>query len=119
MRALYPVSLLLAVLGSSGAASAADLSCLSDGHNYRVGEYACLPACHGKFRYARCDAVASTASWTFVSDTCPSALLQPILPAHASLVPVVAAMTPRPLVINMSLRPGDAETDKAALSAAF
>jgi len=119
MRALARLAILASTLVLTGAASAADLACLSEGHSYRIGEYACLPACHGKFRYARCDAVASAASWTFISDTCPSALLTPVLPARASLVPAVTAMTPRPLVINMSVRSPDAEMEKAALSAAF
>ena len=119
MRAIARISIVLAALGASGAASATDLACLSDGHSYRVGEYACLPACHGKFRYARCDAVATAASWTFISDTCPSALLRPKIPAYASLVPVVAAMSPRAIVVNVSLRPTDLETEKAALGAAF
>jgi hypothetical protein len=119
MRAIARMSIVLAAIGSFGPAAAAELACLSDGHSYRVGEYACLPACHGKFRYARCDAVATSASWTFISDTCPSALLEPHLPAYASLLPVVTAMTPRPIVVNMSIRPVDAETEKAALGAAF
>ena len=32
--------------------------CQNSGRDYKVGEYACIPACHGQRRLARCDAGA-------------------------------------------------------------
>src|SRR5262249_45385250 len=77
--------------------------CQNSGREYKVGEYACIPACHGQRRLARCDAVQSaSATWTFVSDVCPSALLAPS-PFDATARPIRAAMTPIPLPIERKM----------------
>ena len=39
-----------------------------------------IAACHGKRRLARCDAIAEKASWTYISDACPSAMINPPWP---------------------------------------
>jgi len=107
----------LAALALQGAwitpAFAADTSpvCMNSGREYKIGEYACIPACHGQRRLARCDALggatpaatqAPTANWTFVSDVCPSAMLPPS-PSDASARPIKAAMTPIPLPIERTM----------------
>jgi hypothetical protein len=89
-------------LAGSAAAQDTALLCLNGGHQYKVGDYACIPGCHGRQRYARCDAIATQASWTFISDVCPVALLSPAVPADVSLAPVESAMTPIPFVLAMS-----------------
>jgi hypothetical protein len=73
--------------------------CVNSGNQYRVGEYACIAACHGERRLARCDAMAEHASWTFVSNVCPSALLPRPL-REATGKPIAAAMTPIPLPVE-------------------
>lgn len=83
-------------------AAEATLVCMNAGRQYQVGDYACIPACHGRQRYARCDAVAENASWTYISDVCPVALLAPAQPRAASLAPVNSRMTPLPLNIPLS-----------------
>jgi hypothetical protein len=75
--------------------------CINAGHQYRVGDYACLPGCHGRQRYARCDVLGAATSWTYISDVCPIALLSPALPARASLS-VATAMSPIPYQVTMS-----------------
>lgn len=67
--------------------------CMNSGNEYKVGEYACISACHGARRLARCDAVAQTASWTYVSDACPSAMAPPSL-IDTCAKPIVTAMSP-------------------------
>ena len=81
-----------------GAASAQDVAatCTNAGNIYKVGDFACIAACHGARRLARCDMLSTQASWTYVSDVCPSAWLVPGPPDNASQLPVVAAMTPLP-----------------------
>ena len=74
-------------------------TCLNSGNQYKVGEYACIAACHGARRLARCDAVAQTASWTYVSDACPSAMAPPSI-MDATNKPLSVAMTPIPLSIE-------------------
>ena len=87
--------------GSALAAENATPVCLNAGNQYKVGEYACIAACHGQRRLARCDAAAdqAEASWTFVSNACPSALL-PRSPSDATGLPLAVAMTPIPLPIE-------------------
>lgn len=81
----------------------ATLVCTNAGVQYSVGEYACIPACRGQRRLARCDTVAERASWTYVDDACPSAMIiNPPWPSDWTEVPVVAVMTPIPLVVNLS-----------------
>ncbi|MCB1488744.1 MAG: hypothetical protein KDJ88_14975 [Bauldia sp.] len=74
---------------------------MSAGNQYQVGDYACIPACHGRQRFARCDSVADSATWTYISDVCPSALLTPKTPP-ASFAPVTTAMSPVPYDIPLS-----------------
>jgi len=81
----------------------ATLICTNAGIQYQPGEYACIPACHGQRRLARCDTVAERASWTYVSDACPSAMIiNPPWPSDWTELPVASAMTPIPLVVNLS-----------------
>ena len=76
------------------------LLCLNAGHEYKIGDYACIAACHGKRRYARCDVIAEKTSWTFISDVCPTANLTPPDPTEVTLAPVVTAMSPIPVVVD-------------------
>ncbi len=76
--------------------------CTNAGNQYKVGEYACIAACHGERRLARCDAVAQAASWTYVSNACPSAMINPAWPSDWTEMPAVADMTPRPVTVIMS-----------------
>jgi hypothetical protein len=110
--------ILFAALALQGAwmvpALAADTApvCMNSGREYKIGEYACIPACHGQRRLARCDALgqaqsaatsqAQTANWTYVSDVCPSAMLPPA-PWDATARPIKAAMTPIPLPIERTM----------------
>jgi hypothetical protein len=75
--------------------------CLNAGHQYQVGDYACLPGCHGRQRYARCDALGVSASWTYISEVCPIALISPAMPESATLT-VTTAMSPIPYHVTMS-----------------
>jgi hypothetical protein len=88
----------LAALPAQGAE--ATLLCVNAGHEYKVGDYACIAACHGKRRYARCDMIAEKTSWTFISDVCPTAHLTPPDPTEITLAPVVTAMSPIPVVVD-------------------
>jgi hypothetical protein len=93
---------LAAVSAVSAAAQDAKPSsalCLNSGNEYKVGEYACISACHGARRLARCDAVAQTASWTYVADACPSAMAPPSL-MYSCAKPIVTAMSPSLLPIE-------------------
>jgi hypothetical protein len=89
--------------------------CTSGGVTYAAGEYACIPACHGQRRLARCDvtvpssaqgsAAQSTqsATWTYVSDACPSAMIiNPPWPSDWSETPLATDMTPLPVKVIMS-----------------
>jgi hypothetical protein len=89
---------------AAGAALGAEASiiCTNAGVQYKLGEFACIAACHGKRRLARCDAIAEKASWTYISDACPSAMINPPWPSDWTEWPAVAAMTPRPVIVNMS-----------------
>jgi hypothetical protein len=80
----------------------ATLICSNAGVQYKVGEYACIAACHGKRRLARCDALATSASWTYVSDACPSAMIISPWPTDWSELPAATAMSPLPVKVNMS-----------------
>jgi hypothetical protein len=74
--------------------------CINAGHQYQVGDYACLPGCHGRQRYARCDTLGvSTTTWTYISDVCPIAAVLPPLPDSATLT-VTTVMTPIPYDIT-------------------
>ena len=102
IRRAATAGILCALLASPASAEEATLVCLSSGHSYQVGDFACIPACHGKLRYARCAMVKEKASWTFISDVCPSANLTPPEPTGVTLMPVATAMSPIPLTILMS-----------------
>lgn len=95
------VWLLLAAMTAPAAAEDTALICLNAGHQYQVGDYACLPGCHGRQRYARCDALGPATTWTYISEVCPVALFSPPLPVSATLV-VETAMSPIPYPTMMS-----------------
>jgi len=99
---LGAILLVTGFLAGSAEAQDATLICLNGGNQYKIGDYACIPGCHGRQRYARCDATATKASWTFISDVCPVAILSPAAPVDVSLAPVESAMTPIPFVLAMS-----------------
>ena len=110
IRAMTKWRTFLAALVMQGASIApalaadATIVCQNSGRDYKVGEYACIPACHGQRRLARCDQAAQSeaASWTYVSDVCPSAMLPPS-PSDATARPIKAAMTPIPLPIEHTM----------------
>ena len=85
---------LATILAASCPAAAADsgaapATCSNGGQTYAVGQYACIRACRGSRRLARCDMVSQQPSWTFVSDVCPSAY--EILPVpRTSPIPVAS-----------------------------
>ena len=81
------------------------LACTNAGIQYKVGEFACIAACHQKRRLARCDAVATSASWTYVEESCPTAMINAPWPSDWSEIPAVSAMSPRPLVVNLTAIP--------------
>jgi hypothetical protein len=83
-------------------AQEATLVCRNAGNIYKVGEFACVAACHGARRLARCDLVLKTATWTYVSEVCPSARFVPGPPADASQIPTVVAMSPLPGPLRIS-----------------
>ena len=89
---------------SAGATSpgTTTLACVNAGSQYQVGQFACIAACHGQRRLARCDAVAERASWTYVSEACPTAMINPPWPSDWTELPAVAEMSPIPLVVNKS-----------------
>jgi hypothetical protein len=95
------IALSLGALTTGAAAEELMAVCLNAGHQYQVGDYACLPGCHGRQRYARCDALGTAASWTYISDVCPIAAISPAMPKSATLV-VESAMTPIPYEVTMS-----------------
>jgi hypothetical protein len=73
------------------------LACTNAGNSYSVGEFACIAACYHPRRLARCDVVSERPTWTYVSETCPSAML-PDPPAvdDLSAIPATFAMSPIP-----------------------
>jgi hypothetical protein len=67
------------------AQEATPTSCVAAGRGYRVGETACIPACHGQQRLARCEQTSNGgATWTSIADTCPNAM-GPIAPPNFTL----------------------------------
>ena len=94
-------------------------ACISGGVTYGTGEYACISACHGQRRLARCDVSTASAdqimqgahdarstagaAWTFLSDACPSVMIiNPPWPSDWNEVPVAANMTPKPVNVILS-----------------
>jgi len=98
---LAAAALLLAPAAPASAETA--LVCVNAGITYEIGEFACIAACRGQRRLARCDAVADKASWTYVSEICPSAMIVPPGPSDRTEIPAVTAMSPKPVVVNMSV----------------
>ncbi len=88
--------------------------CLNAGYQYKVGDYACLPGCHGRQRYARCDALGSAASWTYISEVCPIASISPAMPRDATLT-VATVMSPIPYEVTMSAIAPEIEARIASL----
>jgi hypothetical protein len=82
-------------------------ACTNAGLHYNVGEFACIAACHGERRLARCDMIATNASWTYVMESCPSAMINPPWPSEWSEIPALAAMTPKPVNVNRSVAAPD------------
>lgn len=76
--------------------------CTSAGNSYKVGDYACIPACHGQRRLARCDVTGVSAAWTYVSNACPSAMITAPWPTDWSQIPAATDMTPIPVTVRMS-----------------
>ena len=96
-------ALTAAFVALPAAGQEASTICTNSGIQYNIGEFACIAACHGQRRLARCDTVAERASWTYVSDACPSAMIiNPPWPTDWTELPAVAAMTPKPLNVNLS-----------------
>ena len=81
------------------------LACTNAGISYAVGEFACIAACHQQRRLARCDAVSDNASWTYVSDACPSAMINAPWPSDWSEVPAATVMSPIPVTVTFSAPP--------------
>jgi hypothetical protein len=104
---------LVAVAAPAFAQDATPL-CLNAGYQYQVGDYACLPGCHGRQRYARCDALGVSATWTYISEVCPIALISPAMPTRATLS-VATAMSPIPYEVTMSAIAPEIEARIAAI----
>ena len=60
------------------AAQAQEASCSNAGNVYQVGDVACIAACHGRQRLAKCELVSNAATWTTLSESCPSARLMSV-----------------------------------------
>ncbi len=99
--ALKFVAVAAAMFAAPALAQDASPICLNAGYQYQVGDYACLPGCHGRQRYARCDVLGSATSWTYISEVCPIAMISPAMPRSATLT-VVTAMSPIPYEVTMS-----------------
>lgn len=92
------------------------LSCVNAGNRYAVGEFACIAACHQQRRLARCDMVLNNTSWTYVSETCPSAMINPPWPSDWNEVPAVTVMSPVPVTVTYSAFPPEMPLTLAILS---
>jgi hypothetical protein len=92
---------------SSPPSSSTTLACMNAGQSYSVGDFACIAACHGQRRLARCDAVSQTATWTYVQESCPTTMINPPWPSEWTEVPALAAMSPAPVNVNRSVAPAD------------
>lgn len=117
-KSLWALGMAFAAVAASAFAQEATPLCLNAGHQYQVGDYACLPGCHGRQRYARCDMLGASASWTYISDVCPIAAISPAMPKDATLA-VATAMSPIPYQVTMSaIAPDIAERISAIRTAA-
>jgi hypothetical protein len=110
------IAMASALILAAAPAAAQDASplCINAGHQYQVGDYACLPGCHGRQRYARCDVLGASASWTYISEVCPIAMITPAMPASATLT-VATAMSPIPYRVTMSAIAPEIEARIAAI----
>ena len=88
--------------------------CRNAGNVYQIGDFACIAACHGARRLARCDQIAESATWTYVSEVCPSAHLVPPPSDNSSQIATAAAMTPLPGPLKIS----EISADQIALTLA-
>jgi hypothetical protein len=60
---------------------AAPITCIAQGRDYVVGDIACIPACHGSQRLAKCEQTNNGGvTWTPISDSCPQAMKIDSLP---------------------------------------
>ena len=100
---------------SSGGAPVT-LACTNAGLHYQPGEFACIAACHGQRRLARCDAVTDKATWTYVQESCPTSMINAPWPSEWSEVPAIAAMSPIPVNVDRSAIPPDVRFAFVALS---
>ena len=101
-RILHTLAVSAAAMAPAAAQDATPMPvCVGSGHQYQVGDYACLPGCHGRQRYARCDSLGASAAWTYISEVCPIASISPELPADATLT-VTTVMSPIPYRVTMS-----------------
>ena len=78
MKSVAALAALFALLSTANGQEA-KLLCTSGSVSYKIGEIACIPACHGRQRLAKCELSNGLASWSYLSDSCPSAM-NPILP---------------------------------------
>lgn len=104
-KRLFALPALMVVMGLAAlpaAAQDADPICRNAGNVYKVGEFACIAACHGARRLAQCKQASYGTTWIYVSDVCPSAHLVPPPLDNASQIPTATAMTPRPGPLRIS-----------------
>jgi hypothetical protein len=80
----------------------ADPICRNAGNVYKIGDFACIAACHGARRLAQCKQASYGTTWIYVSDVCPSAHIVPPPLDNASPIPTVTAMTPLPGPLKIS-----------------
>jgi hypothetical protein len=104
---IFAGAMLAGATGAQDQNSTTTLACLNAGVRYKVGEFACIAACHERRRLARCDAIAEKTSWTYVEESCPTAMINAPWPSDWSEVPVLTAMSPTPLVVNLTAIPPD------------
>jgi hypothetical protein len=105
--ALFAAAMVAGPAGAQDQNSTTTLACINAGIQYKVGEFACIAACHQQRRLARCDAVAEKASWTYVEESCPTAMINAPWPSDWTEVPVLTSMSPTPLVVNLTAIPPD------------
>lgn len=78
-------------------------TCINSGETYLEGDMACIAACHRERRLARCDVVAGIGKWTYVSESCPTTMINPPWPEIWSEPPAKVAMSPKPLNLDHSV----------------
>jgi hypothetical protein len=89
--------------------------CLNAGQRYQLGEFACIAVCHQQRRLARCDMFLNNTSWTYVSESCPDAMIiNPPWPSDWTEVPVVTSMSPKPVKVTYSAFPPEMPLTLAA-----